>query len=124
MGSADGFSASKRSRNHFPRSPDYRCSLFLLYSPATHRMSTFDSIHGFFIQVVATNQRSYGQIEAIAGFSASKRSKSAFLEVLIVVRGGGGGVHKSTRNLRKSTSTFIVAQQPEALWTNGDDRRI
>src|SRR5271154_827994 len=75
MGSADGFSASKRSRNHLPRSPDYRCSLFLLYSPATHRLSTFDSIHGSFIQVVATNQRSYGQIGAIARFSASKRSK-------------------------------------------------
>jgi len=33
-------------------------------------------------------------------------------------------VDENTQNLRKSTPTFIVAPQPEALWTNGDDGRI
>jgi hypothetical protein len=36
-------------------------------------------------------------------------------EVLTVVQSGGGGVDNITRNLRKSTPTFIAAQQPEAL---------
>ena len=55
----------------------YRCSFSLLYSPVIHRLSTFDSIHRSFIRIVATNQRSYGQleIESIPGFSASESSR-------------------------------------------------
>ena len=47
-----------------------------------------------------------------------------FQEVLILVGGGGGGWYKNARNLRKSAPTFIVVQQPEELWTNGDDSAI
>jgi hypothetical protein len=83
--------------------------------------------HWSFIRVVATNQRSYLQIEAIGGFSASKRSgihlrRSSDCSSRWWWRGGQS--HKNTRNLRKLAPTFIVAQQPEALWTNGDSRRI
>jgi len=49
---------------------------------------------------------------------------SIFQEVLIVVESGDGGDNKKTRDLQKSAPILLIAQQPEGLWTNGDDRRI
>src|SRR5271154_1530350 len=34
------------------------------------------------------------------------------------------GGDKNSRNLPKSAPTLLVAQQPDALWINGDDRQI
>jgi len=50
--------------------------------------------------------------------------ESTFQEVLILVESDDGGNNKKTRILEKRGPTLLVAQEPGALWTNGDDKQI
>jgi len=40
------------------------------------------------------------------------------------VESDDGGNNKKTRILEKRGPTLLVAQEPGALWTNGDDKQI
>jgi hypothetical protein len=59
------------------------------------------------------------------GDSARKTGLDSVLqEVLTVVETGDGGYNKKTRDLQEWVPILVIAEEPEELWTNGDNRWI
>ena len=98
MGSADGFSALNRSRDHLPRNSDCSSKRWWWGGRKYSESSKIDA--DFHCRATTRGAMDKWRLQADSAHQTGL--DTTLEEVLTVVQSGGGGVDKNARNLQKS----------------------